>query len=554
MPVQTQEARIILAIEAIRTTKRMSIRQAAKTYDVPESSLRHRMKGRVAKAEIRNGRHQLTPNEEETIVRYVLDLDSRGFPPRICCVEDMANLLLTTRHAKPVGKLWAYRFVQHRSELKTRFSRAYDFQRALCEDPELINAWFRLVANMRAKYAIQDEDFYNFDETGFMMGVICSSMVVTRADRRGRGKQLQPGNREWATAIECVSSDGFALPPFLIVQGANHLASWYTDTDLPPSWVIKTSPNGWTDNETAIDWIRHFNRHTDVRRKGVYRIIVLDGHESHISVQFEQFCKEKNIITLCLPAHSSHLTQPLDVGCFSVLKRLYGKELEAFIMAHINHITKPEFFIAFKAAHLATMTSQNIKAGFRGAGLVPYDPQAVLSKLDVKLRTPTPTGPPLPEADLWVSQTPYGPAEAVLQSEFVRNRISTHQGSSPTSMFSAVKQLAKGTEIMAYEMTLIHAELRTLRKANEALAKRRRTKRTRLQAGGVLTAEDAQTLIAAKGAGSQQQGGGSSEGGALEAGSATQRRCGNCGKTGHNVRTCQKVEEMSDEGSCIECN
>ena len=104
MPVQTQEARVILAIEAIRTAKRMSIRRAAKTYDVPESSLRHRMKGRVAKAEIRNGRHQLTPTEEETLVQYVLDLDSRGFPPRICGVEDMANLLRKTRNAKRVGK------------------------------------------------------------------------------------------------------------------------------------------------------------------------------------------------------------------------------------------------------------------------------------------------------------------------------------------------------------------------------------------------------------------------------------------------------------------
>ncbi len=123
-------------------------------------------------------------------------------------------------------------------------------------------------------------------------------------------------------------------------------------------------------------------------------MITLDGHESHLSAEFELFCKEKNIITLCLPPHSSHLTQPLDVGCYSVLKRAYSKEIEAFIKAHINHITKPEFFIAFKAAHFATMTSGNIKAGFCGAGLVPYDPQAVLSKLDVKLRIPTPTEPP----------------------------------------------------------------------------------------------------------------------------------------------------------------
>jgi len=137
----------------------------------------------------------------------------------------MANLLLETRGAKRVGKNWAYRFVRRRPELKTRFSRAYDFQRALCEDSELIKKWFELVKNMQAKYGIQDEDFYNFDETGFMIGVICAAMVVTRADRHRRSKQLQASNREWATAIKCMSSDGFIVPPFLIVQGQNHLAS-----------------------------------------------------------------------------------------------------------------------------------------------------------------------------------------------------------------------------------------------------------------------------------------------------------------------------------------
>ena len=104
-------------------------------------------------------------------------------------------------------------------------------------------------------------------------------------------------------------------------------------------------------------------------------MIVLDGYESYLSAIFEEFCKEKNIITLYLPAHSSHLTQPLDVGYFSVLKCLYGKELEAFIKVHINHITKMVFFIMFKAAHISTMTVENIQAGFCSTGLMPYDPQ-----------------------------------------------------------------------------------------------------------------------------------------------------------------------------------
>jgi Tc5 transposase DNA-binding domain len=138
----------------------------------------------------------LTKLEEEVIVQYILDMDERGFAPRLAGVEDIANYILESRRAQRVGKLWAYRFVQRYLELKTRLNRVYDFQRALCEDPELISAWFRLVQNIKAKYRILDCDFYNFDEIGFMIGVICTAMVVTRANRRSRGKAIQPSNRE----------------------------------------------------------------------------------------------------------------------------------------------------------------------------------------------------------------------------------------------------------------------------------------------------------------------------------------------------------------------
>jgi hypothetical protein len=104
MPANTQESRIILAIKAVRSTKRMSLRTAAKTYNVPESSLRYRIKGRVAKHKKHNAAHNLTESEEKTLIRYILDLDSRGFPPRIKRVKDIADLLLMMCSAKRVGK------------------------------------------------------------------------------------------------------------------------------------------------------------------------------------------------------------------------------------------------------------------------------------------------------------------------------------------------------------------------------------------------------------------------------------------------------------------
>ena len=463
-------------------------------------------------------------------------MDSRGFPPKLKNVEDMANHILESRGAKSVGKLWAHRFVKRRTELKTRFSRVYDFQRALCEDPKLIEEWFRLVSNMRAKYGILDCDIWNFDETGFMMGIICAAMVVTGADRQGKSKAVQPGNREWATAIICCNGEGETVPPFLVVQGQFHLSNWYTETDFPADWAIKPTSNGWTNNETGLEWLKHFNKHTLNRRKGKYRMLVLDGHESHESVAFQSYCEENDIICLRLPPHSSHLTQPLDVGCFGNLKRSYGTQIEGFIKAHINHISKVEFFIAFKAAYQESITIQNMKSGFRGTGLIPFNPDGVLSKIDIRIHTPT---PPHFDQNEWISKTPHNPTEALLQSTLVKSRIDRHQSSSPTPIFETVLTLTKGTERLAHENTLLNAEIRTLRKANEALSKRRRAKKTQLRQGGVLTGKEAADILSQREVDIQIQRDERQKGGNSNGEASSNRCCSICGKTGHNARTCQ---------------
>ena len=192
------------------------------------------------------------------------------------------------------------------------------------------------------------------------------------------------------------------------------------------------------------------------------------------------------------------------------------------------------------------MTENNIKGGFRGAGLVPFNPEAVISKLDVKLRTLTPTGPPDAINDAQVSQTPHNPIEAVSQTKFVRNRIASHQGSSPTPIFDAVTQLAKGVATLAHSVTLLTAENRSLQKANEALSKRRRAKKTRVRLGGSLTVGDAQDILLQKDIEEQIQQESRKSSGRQRGGQPSQQLCRNCKKPGHNARTCQKDEELSN--------
>jgi hypothetical protein len=91
-----------------------------------------------------------------------------------------------------------------------------------------------------------------------------------------------------------------------------------------------------------------------------------------------------------MPPHLSHLLQPLNVGCFTPLKKAYRRQVEALIRSQISYVTKLKFLLAFKRAYKAAITSNNIQGGFRGARLAPFNPERVISTLNVKLRTPLP--------------------------------------------------------------------------------------------------------------------------------------------------------------------
>ena len=81
MPAPTLESRITLACNAIRSSPQISIRRVAKIYDVPRSTLSHRMAGWTPQTDTQFGPKTLKAAEEEAIVEYILERDARGFPP-----------------------------------------------------------------------------------------------------------------------------------------------------------------------------------------------------------------------------------------------------------------------------------------------------------------------------------------------------------------------------------------------------------------------------------------------------------------------------------------
>jgi hypothetical protein len=360
------------------------------------------------------------------------------------------------------------------------------------------------------------------------MGKISSQLVVTGSEKPGKQKKLQPGDREWVTLVQGVSATGRVIPPFLIFAGKVLITSWFAD--LPRDWIITVSPTGWINNDLALAWLKHFDAHTKASSVGAYRLLIIDGHESHCSVDFQDYCKENKIIALCMPSHLSHLLQPLDVVPHSLLKRHYGDGISLLARSRIHHVNKETFLPAFKEAYKKTFTPENVRAGFRGAGLVPYDPEAVLSKLDVQLRTPT---PPAPSTVAWEAQTPRNAREIEAQSTLIRDRMQHYQGSPASSLDEQVKQLGKGAQQIAHNMVLMREEVRSLREAVDTLTKRKTRKRRYVRAEETLTVGEVSGLIA------KMDGGRREDGETPAKRVRAERRCGRCSEVGHNSRTCR---------------
>ncbi|KAF1994311.1 CENP-B protein, partial [Amniculicola lignicola CBS 123094] len=166
---------------------------------------------------------------------------------------------------------------------------------------------------------IQPRDTYNMDETGYQIGVASNQYVYTQ-----RGQQVfipNANNRELVTLVECISTNGASITPIVIVKAQSVMEHWISNQ--LDNYLISVSDSGYTNDSLALDWLKHFEKMTRRRQVGAWRLLLVDGHGSHDTKQFAEFAEKYKIQLFALPPHTTYILQPLDVGCFQLLKWYY---------------------------------------------------------------------------------------------------------------------------------------------------------------------------------------------------------------------------------------
>lgn len=439
---------------------------------------------------------KLSEHQELALKEYIEFLDDIELSLRILLIRNAANALL--RHANPgsapprIGKNWVARFLRRNPQFFIRKGKPLAAERKNAHKVEDIAKYFENYEEVVREYGITPDDTWNMDETGFRVGCGVSHLVVTLSPNR-RILITDPDNRDFITSAECINGVGGSIKSFLILKGVNILDKWALQNDLDDEVTLATSDSGYSNDVLALEWLKHFDKQSSKRQKGRFRLLIMDGYGSHLTYEFWKYATQKDIILFRLPPHSTHFTQPLDVGLFQPMKHYHAEAVDNAIRLGDADFSRQDFLAAFNQFRIKTFKPSSILSAWRKTGLIPYNPEIVLEKIRPKDvpqmrveytpmrpgRTPSPPSISLPF-------TPKKPREVIDEGENITKRLENGEVVTPERL----RKYIKGSCANADALELIQDDVRLSNTYN--LAKRSRSKlaATVAQKGGVITVHE----------------------------------------------------------------
>ncbi|KAF8748209.1 DDE superfamily endonuclease [Rhizoctonia solani] len=148
---------------------------------------------------------------------------------------------------------------------------------------------------------------------------------------------------------------------------------------------ILIQDNGWTNTNVCLSWLQDvFDAETCEKAAGLPRLLIWDGHVSHMSYKAAVYAWENNITLFCLPPHSTALLQPLNKVAFGPLSKALSEEIEKASITG-QPAQKEDFPRLYAAARQEALTPKTILKSFEATGLVPFNP----NQIDLSTKLPS---------------------------------------------------------------------------------------------------------------------------------------------------------------------
>ena len=142
-----------------------------------------------------------------------------------------------------------------------------------------------------------------------------------------------------------------------------------------PNILFGNSECGCINSQLFVEWFAFFIKNIPPMRP---ILLIQDGHSSHVSIELIEMTRANDVIVLCLPAHTSHILQPLDVGVFKAFKTSFNKACGNYMRQHPNQVITTDVLASVVAqAYLTSFTPVNILSGFKKTGVYPFNPSVV---------------------------------------------------------------------------------------------------------------------------------------------------------------------------------